>query len=73
MTVTGTGYIASTAASLNGTALQATYVSATSLQVAVPAAALAAGQEMSLVLSNPSPGGGSSAAAKFLVMSLHRE
>jgi hypothetical protein len=69
LTVTGTGYISSTAATLNGAALQTTYVSATSLQVAVPASALAAGQVANLVLSNPSPGGGSSDPSKFSIMS----
>src|SRR6201999_4018353 len=60
LTITGTGYISSTAANLNGGALQTTYISATSLQVGVPASALAAGQVANLILSNPSPGGGSS-------------
>jgi uncharacterized repeat protein (TIGR01451 family) len=49
--------------------MQTTYVSATSLQVAVPASALAAGQVANLVLSNPSPGGGSSDPSKFSIMS----
>lgn len=69
LTVTGTGYIPATAATLNGVALQATYSSATSLQVAVPASSLAAGQVAQLVLSNPSPGGGSSDPANFSIMS----
>ncbi len=62
----GPGYISSTAATLNGAALKATYVGATSLQVAVPASALAAGQVANLVVSNPSPGGGSSCSVKLL-------
>ena len=69
LTVTGTGYISSTAATLNGAALQTTYVSATSLQAVVPASALAAGQVANLVLSNPSPGGGSSDPSSFSIMS----
>ncbi len=69
LTFTGTGYISSTAATLNGAALQTTYVSATSLQAAVPASALAAGQVANLVLSNPEPGGGSSAPSSFSIMS----
>ncbi|WP_433967527.1 beta strand repeat-containing protein [Tunturiibacter gelidiferens] len=69
LTVTGTGYISSTAATLNGAALQATYVSGTSLHLAVPASALADGQVAKLVLSNPSPGGGSSAPSEFSIMS----
>jgi hypothetical protein len=69
VTFTGTGYIASTSATLNGASLQTIYVSPTSLQATVTAAALGAGQVANLVLSNPSPGGGSSAAAKFSIMS----
>ena len=69
LTFTGTGYISSTAATLNGTALQMKYVSATSMQVVVPASALAAGQVVSFVLSNPAPGGGNSAASNFSIMS----
>jgi hypothetical protein len=69
LTLTGTGYISSTAATLNGAALQANYVSATSLQVTVPASALAAGQIASFVASNPAPGGGDSVAASFSITS----
>jgi trimeric autotransporter adhesin len=69
LTFTGTGYISSTTANLNGTALQTKYVSATSMQVVVPASALAAGQVVSFVLSNPTPGGGNSAASNFSIMS----
>lgn len=69
VTFTGTGYIKATTATLNGVAVQANYVSATSLQASVPATALAAGQVADFVLSNPSPGGGSSITAKFSIMS----
>jgi hypothetical protein len=69
LTFSGTGYISSTAATLNGAALQTTYVNATSLQATVPATALAAGQVANLVLSNPEPGGGSSPAFNFSIMS----
>jgi hypothetical protein len=69
LTFTGTGYISSTAATLNGAALQTHYVSGTSLQAVVPASALAAGQVVSLVVSNPAPGGGSSAASSYSIMS----
>jgi hypothetical protein len=73
LNVTGSGYISSTAATLNGAALQTTYVSGTSLQVAVPASALAAGQVGKLVLSKPSPGGGSSGPSSLSIMSLHQQ
>jgi uncharacterized repeat protein (TIGR01451 family) len=67
--VTGTGYISSTTATLNGVPVQANYVSATNLQVTIPASSLAAGQVADFVVSNPSPGGGTSAAVKFSIMS----
>lgn len=69
ITFTGTGYISSTAATLNGAALQTTYVNPTTLQAVVPASALAAGQIANFVLSNPAPGGGNSPAASFTIMS----
>lgn len=69
LTVTGTGYIPSTVATLDGAALQTTYAGGTSLQVAVPMSALAAGRVATLVLSNPTPGGGSSAPSSFSIMS----
>lgn len=69
VTFTRTGYIASTGVALNSTALQTKYVSTMSLQVVVPASALASGQIVSFVASNPSPGGGNSAAASFSIMS----
>lgn len=69
LVVTGTGYISSTAATLNGAALQTTYVGGTSLRVVVPASALSAGQVASVLVSNPSPGGGNSAPSNFSIMS----
>ena len=67
--ITGTGYLSSTSATFNGAAIQTTYVSATSLQATVPASALAAGQVATVVLSNPTPGGGNSAPVDFSVNS----
>jgi uncharacterized repeat protein (TIGR01451 family) len=67
--VTGTGYITSTTATLNGVPVQASYVSGTNLRVTIPASSLAAGQVADFVVSNPSPGGGTSAAVKFSIMS----
>lgn len=67
--VTGTGYINATTATLNGVSVQTNYVSATNLQATVPAATLAAGQVADFVVTNPSPGGGASAAVKFSIMS----
>lgn len=67
LTVTGTGYTSATVATLNGAALQTTYISPTSLKAVVPASALAAGQVADLVLSTPN--GGSSGASSFSITS----
>ncbi|HZY62233.1 MAG TPA: IPT/TIG domain-containing protein, partial [Edaphobacter sp.] len=67
LTITGTGYTSSTSVTLNGAALQTTYVNATSLQVVVPASILASGQVANLMVSNP--GGASSAPVGFSIIS----
>lgn len=69
VTFTGTGYISATSATLNGTPVQVNYVDTTTLQAMVPASVLAGGQVAEFVVSNPSPGGGSSAGVKFSIMS----
>jgi trimeric autotransporter adhesin len=67
LTITGTGFISSSVASFNSTALQTSYTSSTSLQATVPASSLASGQLVSLVVTNPSPGGGNSSVVNFSV------
>ena len=65
--IVGTNLLPTTSASWNGTALTVTFVSATELHVAVPAALLAAGGTASITLSNPP--GMISAAVSFTVVS----
>lgn len=67
--VSGTGFVNGTSATLNGISVQTSYVSGTNLQATMPASSLAAGQVADFVVSNPSPGGGASAAVKFSIMS----
>nr|WP_255484113.1 IPT/TIG domain-containing protein [Granulicella sp. 5B5] len=69
LTVTGSGFVASSSITFNGTVLSTTYVSATSVQAQVPASALSAGESVSITVNNPSPGGGSSTAISFSVTS----
>ena len=69
LTVTGSGFIASSSVIFNGVAVSTTYVSATSLQAQIPASALTAGGTISVTVSNPAPGGGSSATSSFTVTS----
>jgi hypothetical protein len=65
--IVGTNLLPSTSASWNGTAVTVTFVSATELHVAVPAALLAAGSTASITLSNPA--GMISAPVNFTVVS----
>ena len=67
LTVTGSGFIASTVAQLNGTALETTYQSATSVTAVVPASAIAADGTEKITVSNPTPGGGSSPAQNYTI------
>ncbi len=69
LTVTGTGFVISSVVALNGTPLQTTFVSSTSLQAIVPASALAGGEAAALTVMSPAPGGGSSPTANFSVVS----
>nr|WP_246408963.1 IPT/TIG domain-containing protein [Granulicella aggregans] len=69
ITVSGSGFVAASVINFNGAALSTTYTSATSLQAQVPASALTAGGDVSVTVSNPTPGGGSSPASTFAVMS----
>ena len=54
-------------ATWNGTSLAADYVSPTQLNVYVPASSVAATGTVNVVVSNPAPGGGASAALSFTV------
>jgi len=62
VTINGTGFVESSTAEWNGTSLTTTYVSATELQVTLPATDLAAVGTGKIVVVNPSPGGGTCAA-----------
>ncbi|MGD0890184.1 MAG: hypothetical protein ABR923_01530 [Terracidiphilus sp.] len=69
VTVTGSGFIASSSVEWNGGSLSTTYESATSLKAQVPASDLAAAATANITVVNPAPGGGSSANASFTVSS----
>jgi hypothetical protein len=68
LTLTGTGFGAGSTAIFNGIALGTTYVSATQLTAQVPASAVAVAGSYDVVVRNPAPGGGSSAALPFAVV-----
>jgi len=69
VTITGSGFISSSTAQWNGAVLTTTFVSATELKAALPAADLTGSSASFIAIQNPAPGGGTSAAATFDVNS----
>ena len=67
ITVTGTNFGAGSVVLFNGTALRTAFVSATQLTAQVPASAVATAGSYEVVVRNPAPGGGTSAALAFVV------
>ncbi|MFD1873758.1 IPT/TIG domain-containing protein [Hymenobacter bucti] len=67
LTVTGTGYVSSSAIQFNGVPLPTTFLSATQLTATIPATALATAGTYAVTVANPVPGGGSSPSADFTV------
>jgi len=65
--INGSGFLYSSAVTYNGTAHTATYLSPTQLEVQLSSQDLALAGSYPLVVTNPVPGGGSSAAVKFTV------
>jgi hypothetical protein len=64
LTVTGSGFINGASVLWNGTALTTTFVGATQLTATVPAAALTTVGSADVTVSNPAPGGGSTAGVQ---------
>src|SRR4029077_12106570 len=60
VTITGSGYISSSVASLNSQSLKTTLISETQLTAVIPAGSLAAGAVNNITVTNPPPGGGTS-------------
>jgi hypothetical protein len=67
VTLTGSGFIASSAVQWNGSSRPTTYVSATQLSVTIPPADLSAAGTAQITVVNPSPGGGTSSATTFTI------
>lgn len=65
VTITGSGFVSSSAVEWNGAAIATTYNSATSLSVTLAASKLANGTVAQVTVVNPSPGGGTSGAVPF--------
>jgi hypothetical protein len=67
LTINGTGFLSTSTATYNGTAHTATFVSATSLTIPLTTADQATVGMYPVVVTSPTPGGGSSAAVNFAV------
>jgi IPT/TIG domain/Kelch motif/Galactose oxidase, central domain len=63
VTISGSGFISSSTANLNGQPLRTTFVSGTQLSAVIPAASLSAGAINNVTVTNPPPGGGTSGGA----------
>jgi hypothetical protein len=68
VTITGTGFISSSQVEVNGTPVTTTYVSATSLQAAIPATAIVPGAKLVLTVANGSETSGTNGSASTLVV-----
>jgi subtilase family serine protease len=69
LTINGSNFIAGSTVTYNGVAHTATYVSATQLTTTLPASDLLTTGQYPVVVTNPTPGGGSSSAVNFDVVS----
>lgn len=67
LTVNGTNFINGSTVQWNGSARTTTFVSATQLTVAIPASDIASGDLVTVTVTNPSPGGGTSNGLTFTI------
>jgi trimeric autotransporter adhesin len=67
--ITGTGFVSSSSATWNGSALTTKYVSGTEVDATVPASDLAGSSASKVSIDNPAPGGGTATAVVFDVNS----
>jgi hypothetical protein len=67
LTITGTGFVSTSTARSNGVLLMTTYVTATTLSAVVPSSHLLNPGSVAITVTNPAPGGGTSAAKSLVV------
>ena len=67
VSITGTGFVPSTTVQANGNTRSTTFISSTQVNVILTAADFATAGSINLIAVNPTPGGGSSAAASLAV------
>jgi 6-phosphogluconolactonase (cycloisomerase 2 family) len=69
LTINGTNFIAASMVNFGGTAPTTTFVSATQLTAAIPAAAIASAGTAVVTVTNPAPGGATSNTVNFTITS----
>jgi probable HAF family extracellular repeat protein len=69
LTVTGTNFLTTSVVNLNGTAEATSFVSSTQITAVIPAIAISSAGTTTVTVTNPSPGGGTSLSANFVVSS----
>ena len=67
ITVTGTGFVSTSTAKSNGVLVMTTYVTPTTLSIVVPSSHLVNPTTIAITVTNPAPGGGTSAARNLVV------
>lgn len=67
LTVNGSNFVSTSTISFNGTTETTTFVNAGQLTAQIPASGVPAGASVSVSVSNPSPGGGTSGNAPFTI------
>jgi hypothetical protein len=67
VTITGSGFVQGSTATSNGASLATTYVSGTKLTAVIPSAQLTSARTLSIAVTSPAPGGGTSTALSFTV------
>ncbi|MEO6726416.1 MAG: IPT/TIG domain-containing protein [Blastocatellia bacterium] len=67
LTINGSGFVPTSSVWWNGSSRGVSFISATQLTTVVPASDIAAAGTATVVVMNPSPGGGSSQAATFTI------
>ncbi|PYU21136.1 MAG: hypothetical protein DMG32_21320 [Acidobacteria bacterium] len=67
LTLTGSNFVPNSVVQVNGASRATTFVSATQLTASIPASDLTAGAYLSITVSSPTPGGGTSSAVTLTV------
>lgn len=68
LTINGSGFTAASVASVNGSARVTTFITSQQLSLTLTATDLATPTDLNIAVTNPPPGGGTSAAARFAVI-----